>query len=210
MLLVVTTAPMPAHAEGWAGRYQLVGMREAAGGLEIGEDGHFRYGFSYGALDEGAEGDWREDSGRLCLTTRPRPVPPAFSQAETGEQEATVFVTWPNGRGIAGIDVIVGFDSGDPIAGYTQVYGWSLPNDEDRAPRWIELSEPIHRIGPTRFSIDAGARAQIRAVLHPNDLGVVDFAGTCLERKGNQLVMRRDEGELRFARIAAEEMTPSP
>lgn len=39
-----------------------------------------------------------------------------------------------------------------------------------------------------------------RAVLVPNDLGVVDFQGACLEQAGQGYVLHRREGAMRLVR----------
>jgi hypothetical protein len=52
-----------------------------------------------------------------------------------------------------------------------------MPADETRIPRWIELTEPIHRIRLARAPLNG----RFRAVLTPNDLGVVDFRNACFE-----------------------------
>lgn len=44
------------------------GQMEMAAGLELGKDGHFRYGLSYGALDEAAAGTWSAAADTVTLT----------------------------------------------------------------------------------------------------------------------------------------------
>ena len=50
-LLLLAATPAFAGVEGV---YRLEGVREAASGLELTADGHFRYGLTYGALTLGA------------------------------------------------------------------------------------------------------------------------------------------------------------
>src|SRR5688572_8162035 len=47
------------------------GRMEMAAGLELKADGRFRYGLSYGALDEGAEGSWTVEQDQVLLTSDP-------------------------------------------------------------------------------------------------------------------------------------------
>src|SRR3546814_8502206 len=65
----------------------------------------------------------------------------------------TIVVTWPNGRTIAGVDFTIGFDSGTPIDGYTQYDGWTMPEDDKRVPRWVDVREPIYGIAAPRFEL---------------------------------------------------------
>lgn len=191
----------PSAAQSLAGHYRLAEGPDVAGQLELTADGRFGYELAAGALDERAQGRWEQRGGAACLTTEPKPKPPEFQPAAPlAGDEATVRVTWPDGRGIPGVDFTIGFDVGEPLSGYTQEDGWTLPEDEPRTPRWIELTEPIYRIRLPRISF-AGKR--FRAELVPNDIGLVDFQGTCLTQQGDRYVLHRAEGEMRFVRSPA-------
>lgn len=194
----------PATADdGVVGLYRLEGVHDAAGELVVLADGRFEYALAYGALDERAQGHWLRHANGLDLMTEPKPVPPSFQPAPRGAQtpEApTVRVAWPNGRGIAGVDLRIGFDSGDPVDAYTQEDGWRLPPDEHRALRWIELAEPIHGIRSARFAIDDAAQGTLNFVLVPNDIGVVDFSGMPVDVLPDRLVVHRGGGEMLFVR----------
>jgi hypothetical protein len=198
-LLVTLLVPGPAAGQVLAGRYRLAEGPDVAGQLELRQDGRFGYELAAGALDERAQGRWEMRGEAACLTTEPRPKPPELRPAEPlAGDEATVRVTWENGRGIPGVDFVIGFDSGEPASGYTQDYGWTLPPDEQRTPRWIELTEPIHRVHLGRMPFSG---RHFRAVLVPNDIGVVDFQGACLSRQGERYLLRRAEGEMTFRRV---------
>ncbi|MBB5685384.1 hypothetical protein [Sphingobium boeckii] len=183
-----------------AGRYRLSDGPDVASELILTPDGHFRYFLAAGALDEQAEGEWTSDGSIIRLTTVPTPVPPAFAQGAAIDAEDPYFilVTWPNGRGIAGIDLRIGFDSGDPIEAYTQSYGWNLPDEETRNPRWIELSEPMHGLASPRFPVDDAKR--FRFILTPNDLGIVDFRNAIGRLDGDTLQLERAGGTMKFVR----------
>lgn len=195
--LALTT---PAAAQSLAGRYRLAEGPDVAAQLELREDGRFGYELAAGALDERALGRWEMRGGGACLTTEPSPRPPELRPADPAGQEATVRVTFPNGRGIGGVDFVIGFDSGEPVSGYTQADGWTLPPEEMRTPRWIELTEPIYRVRLARTPFTG---RHFRAELVPNDIGVVDFKGACLTREGDRYVLRRTEGAMRFVRSPA-------
>ncbi|MDB5724759.1 MAG: putative secreted protein [Novosphingobium sp.] len=209
--LTLALLASPAAARDLAGRYRVTEGPDVAGRLELRGDGRFGYEFAAGALDERAQGRWvqRGDPGheRACLTTAPKPVAPVLQPGPVpADQAATVRVTWAKSdRGIPGVDFVIGFDSGEPVTGYTQEDGWTLPQDERRTPRWIELMEPIYRVplARTAFPASGPSAGKFRAVLVPNDIGVVDFQDACLEqaRTGNEegYVLHRAEGDMRFA-----------
>jgi len=213
LALIVLAASGSASADpNLTGRYRLVDGPDVASQLELTPDGRFRYFLSAGALDEWTQGRWERKGSSFCLITEPKPVPPEFSRASSKpgpkpspkpseEQEATLLVTWPDGQGIPGVDFRIGFDSGEPLEGYTQYYGWTMPADDPRIPRWIELSEPIHGLRSPRFDLAEGDRGKLHIVLIPNDLGLVDFTGACLEPSDNGVVLHRKEGDMRFVRI---------
>jgi hypothetical protein len=181
------------------GRYRVAEGPDVAGALLIGANHKFQYALAAGALDEHAEGRWYRQGAKICLQTEPKPVPAQFSLAPAeAAQEHSLLVTWPDGKGIPGVDFRIGFDSGEELTGYTQYYGWSMPEDDSRAPRWIELAVPMHQLVSQRIALDG--RRTIRVVLMPNDLGTVEFQGACLEAQGDGFVLHRDGGEMRLVR----------
>jgi hypothetical protein len=179
--------------------------------IELRADGHFRYGLSEGALDEGAEGRWLRDGPALRLYTEPRPTAPALrltSQSPTGpspEDDAAfaIRVNGPSGGGIAGVDFRVEFDTGDPLTGYTQDYGWSTGSLDGRTPRWIQLHEPINGILSERLAIAPGTRT-LSFVLEPNDLGIADFNGTIVTLATDTLTLYHRLGERHYRRAGQE------
>lgn len=203
-LLCLALAPVSAAmaaAPDLAGHYRLSEDHDAAGELDISADGHFDYGLAYGALDEEAHGRWQRQGDAVCLYTEPKPVPPVISRAPTAKaasQSATLMVVSPDGYGIAGIDFRIGFDSGDPVEGYTQEDGFTLDPGEHRVPRWVELYEPVNRIRAPRFTLEPEDRGKLLAILTPNDLGMVDFEGACLEATPQGAVLHRAEGDMHF------------
>lgn len=200
-LLLLLPGPAAVAAGSPAGRYRLTGEQDVASELVLLADGRFRYFLMAGALDEHAEGRWIVEGGNVRLTTDPRPAPPVFSAGPSGrtdEAPLTLIVRWPDGRGIAGVDVRVGFDSGDAVEGYTQDYGWSLPAGEARTPRWVELAVPMHGLASPRFAIGVAQANALSFILTPNDLGVVDFRDNLVEVEPGRLVMHRGGGVLNY------------
>lgn len=173
-LLLVLLGGAPAGAErGPAGTYRLVGEPDVASGLSLQPNGRFRYFLSAGALDERAEGRWSAAGETVTLATEPKPVPPLFRAGPVGKAQGaplSVKVSSPADRGIPGVDLRIGFDEGPPADDYTQEDGWTLPADEKRVPRWIELAIPMHGIASPRFPIDLAAGNALAFTLVPNDV----------------------------------------
>lgn len=193
-----------AQARDLVGEYRLSAGPDAVGGLLILPDGRFKYGFAAGALDEGAEGRWERRGDAVCLFTEPAPVPPAFAKVTPREVDGavpTILVTWPNGRGIPGIDFVIDFDEGDAIEDYTQSDGWTMPGDDRRIPRRIELREPVHNITAPPFELDETDGGKLHVRLIPNDLGVPHFDGACLVAREDSFILYREEGTMRFVRV---------
>ncbi|HEX8469157.1 MAG TPA: hypothetical protein VF620_15280 [Allosphingosinicella sp.] len=187
-----------------AGAYRLVGEHDVASGLRLRKNGKFQYFLSAGALDEQAAGRWSVSGGVVALVTEPAPVPAVFApgpSARTDETALSVKVSTPGGEGIAGVDLRIGFDEGEPIEDYTQEYGWSFSADEKRRPRWIELAVPMHALASPRFPIDLAAGNALAFTLTPNDLGVFDFAGVRIEVAKKALIVHRGGARLRYEAV---------
>jgi hypothetical protein len=203
LLLLLFSSPSLA-TDPAIGLYRAAEGPELASHLQLSADGRFRYELAYGALDERAEGRWQREKDAILLFTEPRPKPPEFradAMTASGDAPLSLTVSWPNGDGIAGIDFKIGFDSGEPAQGYTQYYGWTLDPSDKRHPLWIELSEPMHRIGPKRFPIPDPNTRTLRFTLMPNDLGIADFQGTRVTVEGDRLVLHHKNGPLRYVRV---------
>ena len=120
-LLLLAAAP-----PGPAGSYRLVGEQDVASGLVLWPDGRFEYFLSAGALDEHSEGRWSAAGSIVTMVTEPKPVPAAFTLSSSGRAEGTalaVIVNTPEGRGIPGVDLRIGFAEGAPLEAYTQEDG---------------------------------------------------------------------------------------
>jgi hypothetical protein len=192
-----------AKAPGPAGHYRLTGEQDVVSELLIRPDGRFSYGLIAGALDEQAEGRWRREGDSIFLTTQPKPVPATFSVREarrTDTAPLTVRVVWPNGRGVAGTDLRVGFAEGDPVDDYTQEDGWALSGEEHRTPIWVEVSLHMFGLPASRFPIDPRANA-LTFLLTPNDLGKFDFQNMRADLAPGRLVLHRGEGRMVYLRV---------
>ena len=206
LALLLIAAPAEAAERSPAGAYRLAGEQDVASGLLLKRDGRFQYFLAAGALDERAEGRWSSAGGVVTLVTEPAPRPPVFEQsapARTQSEALSVKISSPQGSGIAGVDVRVGFDAGELVESYTQEDGWSLPVEEKRVPRWIELAVPMHGLASPRFPIDLAAGNALAFTLVPNDLGVIDFRGIRVEQAGKALIVHRGQARLRYEAVKA-------
>ena len=204
LAIALVAAPAGAQDHSFVGEYSIAEGPDVGGGLLIRNDGRFQYTLAAGALDERAEGRWEARGDNICLTTEPKPVPPAFEKGVPIAVEGaipTLLVTWPNGEGIPGVNFVIGFDGGEPAEGYTQYYGWTIPEDDPRTPRWVEIAEPIYGVTAPRFELTEGDGGKLRVNLIPNDIGVVDMESACIEKAGRGIVLHRKEGDLRFRKL---------
>ena len=193
--LCLTLLPMvllfaAAASAGPEGAYMLVGVREAAGGLELQADGRFRYAFTYGALDEHAEGSWRQDGNRVLLTTDPTPRPPEWSLvgAEPGDPKVLALILeGPNGEAIPNIEVRVGMSDGSVETGQTMREWLEADLDGVRRPVSVSFHVAVFEVTSPGFPIDVAKNRRYRFRLDPRDLGVRDFRDWPLEMKGDLL-----------------------
>lgn len=198
-LLAAALAIAPADL---AGTYDG-GQMELAAGLELRADGRFRYGLTYGALDEEAEGSWVVEGDTVLLTTEPAVVPPRFTLAEqraTGSGALEVVVSDPKGRALPNIDIAVTYDEGDPDILQSREEPVSIPVEAARLPRTILLAIPVFDVVSDPFSIDPAKGYGFSFRFEPNGLGTADFQRTPLAIDKGELVMPRFDRTLRFRR----------
>lgn len=203
MAATVASAALAEQEPEISGEYRATDSFEVYRGLLLRPDGTFAYALSVGALDQRSQGTWTQQGNSFELVTTPKPVSPEFKQIESDKKAGAPFlaVVWPNGRGIAGIDVALGCEGQEPLYDYTQEDGWSPPDGACARPLWIELAEPIHEIRSARFKIETAASG-LRFVLKPNSFGVVDLTGARGVVTGDRLVFHFDGRADDFVRIA--------
>lgn len=190
MFALAVAAPAQA-VDCTTGMFVAAAGPDMASALELNKDGSFRYMLSEGAVDESADGRWTCDNGTLILHTTPRPKAPQFSLGKVEHDVRAPFsllVTWPNGRGIAGVDFVLELDSGEPITDYTQSYGWA-GDLNGRKPLSLRVSEPFYGTASPLFPLEDDDHQQIEIILTPNDMGTADFRNTLVTQEGNGLVL---------------------
>jgi hypothetical protein len=198
LLLAAPAGPLPL-----AGHYRIH-VHEAASELVLHPNGRFEYALAYGAIDEEATGRWRRVGNHILLTTMPKPVAAAFSAgkaAHIAEAPLALHATWPNGRGIPGMDFRVDFDSGPPFVDYiNNDEGWQLDPAEKRRPVAVTLSFKMYDLVSQRFPIDVAKANDLTFILTPHDLGRYDFRDTPLDIAPGKLIMHRNGAVLEYVR----------
>jgi hypothetical protein len=198
--LLLAVAPAPAKAS-VAGNYETHQM-EMAGALELKRDGHFRYAFSYGALDEEAAGDWSFDGRAVHLTSNPVPKAAGFELVRDDPA--------PKGELYLKLED-PGFEWGHPLYALAtdMKQTFEIEADEDGRvdlagkPTVLAIAPMIPVFGPTRdtfkLAADRGHRLLFR--FHRNDLGKADFRDERLDIGPKGLLMKRYDAEIRFIRV---------
>lgn len=202
-LLLAAAAPALAGVEGV---YRLEGVREAASGLELAADGRFRYGLSYGALDEAGEGRWVREGNRILLTTEPAWTPPAFepvSAARSAEFPLRVQVTGPDGSRMSWpVDVLLTDADGTETEGYTQPYGYIPDLPEGARITAVRLGLAVFGFVSDPFPVDLARANDLTFRLVPNSLGQPPFRDQPLDIEGDDLVMPRGDARLTYRKTS--------
>ena len=191
LLALLLAGPLLAAAPAnLAGVYALTGMREAAGGLELTTDGRFRYGLSYGALDEQAEGKWRQQGNRILLTTDPSPRPPEWTLVSSEKGDPALFqliLENPSGQPIPNIGVEARLKDGSIEESRTRSDWLEAPLDATHIPIAVRFHIPVFDVSSPEFPIDLAKGHRLRFRLDPKDLGTRDFRDWPLEIRGDLL-----------------------
>lgn len=204
-LMLLTPLLIAAAPATVVGEYRVTGVPEAAGGIELRSDGRFRYAFSYGALDETAEGVWHQHGQLIFLTTDPKPRPPSFTVASLEPGKPGSFqlrLENPAGQPIPNIEVKIGFKSGETDTVQTRLNPdtdhWMEGDiDARHTPISLQFRIPVFDVHSQLIPVDVTKARRYRIVLDPADLGERDFQDWALDIKGDMLVpegARQGEG----------------
>ncbi|MES2042420.1 MAG: hypothetical protein V4475_01000 [Pseudomonadota bacterium] len=204
LLLLTAAAPAdPAHPAALVGEYDGHQM-EMAAGLELKADGRFRYGLSYGALDEEAEGNWVADHGSVVLTSD-HVTPPRFMLVEQKAgpaKELRIAIDVPRGMNPQYFDAVVIFADGHAVQEQLSEDEKVIPLTNGAVPTRAMIVLSIFDLHGDWVSIDPAKGNRLRFGFAPNDLGKVDFHGTMLRNEGGDLLLDRYGRTIRFHRIA--------
>jgi len=199
-LLLALLAPT---ASSVAGTYEIHQM-EMGGALELQPNGHFRYAFTYGAVDEEAEGDWTFDGTTVRLTTNPMPSEPTFeliSDAPAAKCTLSLSVDWGRFGWSSAPDVLVTYDGSPQELHFAQADERGMVHLENCAVTSVLPIVPMFGIPgePLKVSPASGHKLSLR--FHPNDLGRIAFRNEPLKIDGSDLVLERYDAEIRFLRV---------
>lgn len=204
LLLLTAAAPAdPAHPAALVGEYDGHQM-EMAAGLELKADGRFRYGLSYGALDEEAEGNWVADHGSVVLTSD-HVTPPRFmllEQKAGPAKELRIAIDVPHGMNPQYFDAVVIFADGHAVQEQLSEEEKVIPLTNGAEPTRAMIVLPIFDLRGDWVSIDPSKGNRLRFGFEPNDLGKVDFHGAMLRNEGGDLLLDRYGRTIRFHRVA--------
>jgi len=188
-----------------AGLYHSQQM-EIGAALELQADGHFRYQLDYGAVSEGAEGEWTADGQTIRLTSKPMPKEPTFDlvrDTPASKCTLTLSVDWGKFNWNSPPDVLVPYEGkphelqqlhADRDTGTVHLDNCAVTTVMPLVPVFDVAGEPI-AVSPA-----SGHRLSLRFV--PNELGHVAFRGERLTRDGSSLLLNRYDTVIRFLRDA--------
>jgi len=199
LALLIAATPAPSLA----GAYEIRQM-EMGGGLELRADGHFRYAFTYGAVDEEAEGRWTSDGKSVRLTSDPMPNEPTFDLVkDTPAPKCTLSlaVDWGRFGWSSAPDVLVTYANNPREIHFLQADGSGTVHLENCAVTAVFPLVPMFGTPgePLKVSPATGHRLSLR--FRPNDLGHIAFRGEPLKLDGSDLLWERYDAEIRFLRV---------
>ena len=201
-LLALLIAAAPAPTAPPVGMYETHQM-EVAAGLELKADHKFRYGLSYGAVDEEGVGDWTFDGKTVRLTSNPMPKAPAFELVrDDPAPKGQLYMTLED----------PGFEWGhslEAIATHDSKEGFEISADDSGRvdlsgkPSVVAIAPEMPVFGPTGqvfpLSQDRGHKLLFR--FHRNDLGKARFDRQALELRDGDLFLERYDTVFRFVKV---------
>lgn len=175
---------------------------EMAAGLELRADGRFRYGLSYGALDEEASGKWTVSGSNVLLTSdpvrAPRFVVVSQGRGASGMLQLTLDV--PNGLSRQYFSAVITRNNGETQRQQLGEDGLSLPFASGNSPTAIRMLFPVFSVISEPLTLDPNRGYSVRFRFEPNDIGKVDFQATPLQIGNGELVLDRHGRTIRFRR----------
>jgi len=185
-----------------AGLYQSQQM-EVGAALELQKNGHFRYQLDYGAISEGAEGDWTFDGTSVHLTSKPMPKEPTFDLVrDRPAPRCTLSLTvdWGKFNWSSAPDVLVTYATSPRELHFLQSDEKGNVHLENCAVAQVFPLVPMFQIPgePIKLNPKTGHRLSLK--FQPNELGHVAFRNELLKLDGSNLLLERYDAEIRFIR----------
>lgn len=198
-VVALIVALAPAQAAVRPGSYDG-SQHELATGLELLPDGRFRFGLSYGALDERAEGRWAEQAGKVLLTTEPAPKPPRFPiVSDTSVADGKIFASLQDADALGGfsLTLLVRYEGADVFEHVEAGEDGLVPVPPGRTVAEIVPDLPIYTTGLEPHKLTPGGHRLVFR-FEPNDLGVADFRAEPLAIEGDVIVLNRHDRVIRY------------
>ena len=190
------------------GRYEG-SAHEVGAGLELGEDGRFSFGLSYGALDEGAEGSWQADEANVYLTSDVT-VPPRFvsaSDVANADSVLRVKLDLPRGMSAQYFAIAVTWPDGSQSGRQFSDDAITFPAGPGGLPVSVRVLLPVFALTSDAIAIapgtvTPGGGRDLTVRFEPNDLGAIGFERVPLARRDGDLVLERHGREVRFRQVS--------
>jgi hypothetical protein len=177
---------------------------EIAATLELGGDHRFRYGLSYGALDEVAAGRWDSDGGAVLLTSDPV-TPPGFTllrEDVAPPGELRLRLDLPGGLSHQYFSAITRFADGRSTVQQFQSAELAVELAPEERPVSVTLLLSALDLESEAFAVDGGGH-ELHIRFDANDLGKVAFDHTPLRFDREDLLLERHDRVIRFRRSDA-------
>jgi hypothetical protein len=177
---------------------------EIAATLDLGDDHRFRYGLSYGALDEAAVGRWESDGAAVLLTSDPV-TPPGFTllrEDVAARGELRLRLDLPGGLSHQYFSAIVRFADGRSTVRQFQNAELAVDLAPEERPVSVTLLLSALDLESEAFAVEGGGR-ELHLRFDPNDLGKVAFDHTPLRFDREDLLLERHDRLIRFRRSDA-------
>jgi hypothetical protein len=194
-----STIAAPASRQSLVGTYDGHQM-EIAAGLELKADGHFRFGMSYGALDEEAAGKWTMSGDQVLLTSNPV-IAPRFvivSHGKGVDGLLQLSLDVPKGMSRQYFDAVITRSNGETQRQQLSEDGLSLPFPSDDVPTSVRMLLPVFSVIGEPLKLDPSSGYSVRIRFEPNDLGKVNFQATPLKILNGDLLLDRHGRTIRF------------
>jgi hypothetical protein len=196
----VATAPAAASL---AGHYDG-GQTEIAAMLDLGADGRFHYGLSYGALDEEAQGTWVVEGSQVLLSSDPT-TPPRFVEIEAHSLKTArlrVTLDVPEGFDRQYFNILVRLTNGRTIERQLTADGLDAPLAPGERVAVVTMVLPVYELLGEAAKVPPGPGVAAHFRFDANDLGKVAFARTPLTLTPDGLTLARHDRMLVFKRQA--------
>lgn len=183
------------------------GQTEMAVGIELLTDGRFRYGLSYGALDEQAHGTWTLEGSEVRLTSDPVAAPRfvLLGQRDAPSGQLGLKLDVPDGLSRQYFSAELHMPDGSVVDHQLSDRNEPLAFEPGGRPVAVSLLLPVFGIRSESVKLNGLKGSDIYFRFEPNDLGTVDFSGTSLRRDQRDLILVRHGRTIRFRRLTASE-----